>query len=85
MTWAYVKYPVDDESSAWLLVKDGVTIDGPYLCGLQMISDITDGLNLLQASRDQGFIEACKNQTFEFDFYTTPSRRKNAPSKRSTK
>ena len=76
MTWSYVKYPSDGDDASWLLVKDGVTKDGPYTCGLAMISDITDGLNLLGASRDHGFIEACKGQTFEFDFYTTPTKKR---------
>lgn len=72
MTWTYISTLNDDE---WMLVDDGVS-KATVFAGERIVDEITEAMNLLDASRDKGAIQAFAEQHFDIVFTPQPPRAK---------
>lgn len=75
MTWTYIS-TLNDGDDEWMLVEDGVskaTVFGKKL----IVDEIAEAMNLLDASRDKGAIQAFADQHFDIVFTPQPPRPKS--------
>ena len=73
MKWTYVSGLNEDEPT-WIIVDSGIS-KGHLLGPETLADDIVKGLNLLDASKDKGMIQAMQDQTFDIIFTPSPKRR----------
>lgn len=82
--WAWVKVPTEDDSEAYMILRDGdVFGKGAFPCDLEEISHLIDSLTLMERSKEKGFFTACEEQVFDILFEEAPKRR--APRRKNAK
>ena len=66
---------LDEETESWLLMDQGHSV-GHLLVPEHIADSIVEGLNLIDASKDKGMIQAMQDMEFDIVFTPAPAKKR---------